>query len=280
MMTCMTVPKMPRVPKIERAQYHLEAINKAVRDFISEDNQIVIFERDPNIIDNYLVKIKFKSLPPQLLPLIVGDALQNLRSSLDHIALALTIRHSGEAISKDVERACQFPIIGDTSKKGEPGMGPQMWRSNSGVKIGMASPKAQRIIEVLQPYQRGKDFDAHPLWVLNELCNGDKHRVLTMVTGVIDSLQIVPGSLINCRRLPGEMIPLGRTVNGNIEIASIPLEKIDPNLQVGLKINITVKVVFSDILPDQLNVIDTLWEIHRYITEEVIPPLAPYLRKS
>lgn len=133
MMTCMTAPKMPRVPKIERAQYHLEAINKAVRDFISEDNQIVTFEPDPDIPGNYLVKIKFKSFIGQL-PLIVGDALQNLRSSLDHIALALTIRHSGKAMSKDVERACQFPIFGDISRRGVPGMGPQMWASNSGAR--------------------------------------------------------------------------------------------------------------------------------------------------
>ncbi len=276
----MTAPKIPRVLKIERAHHYLEAINKAVRDFISEDNQIVTFEPDPDIPENYLVKIKFKSFPVQPLPLIVGDALQNLRSSLDHIALVLTIRHSGEAISKDVERACQFPIIGDTSKKGVHGMGPQMWASNSGGMIGMASPKAQSIIEGLQPYQHGKDFDAHPLWVLNELCNRDKHRVLNMVTGVINTLQIVPGSLVNCRHGPGEIIPLGRTVNGEIQIASVPLEKIDPDLQIGMNINFTLKVVFSGILPAQLNVIDTLGEIHRYITEEVIPPLTPYLRKS
>ena len=35
------------------------------------------------------------------------------------------------------------------------------------------------LIESLQPYQKGdKAYKAHPLWLLNELCNVDKHVVL------------------------------------------------------------------------------------------------------
>ena len=41
---------------------------------------------------------------------------------------------------------------------------------------------------MLQPYKRGRNALTHPLWVLHELTNADKHRTLNMALGVIEEL--------------------------------------------------------------------------------------------
>src|SRR5207248_1277573 len=101
----------------------------------------------------------------------MGDALQNMRASLDHLALALAEANLGERSPPEVEEESQFPIYTD----------PGRWRRGHARRVGSVSDDARAIIEGLQPYQRGDDWKSHPLWVLRQLSDFDKHRRVPVV---------------------------------------------------------------------------------------------------
>jgi hypothetical protein len=97
--------------------------------------------------------------------MLIGDAIHNLRSALDHLAWSLAGTNAG--------RSTEFPIFvsrTEFSKRGKRKM------------HGMPTP-AQKIIKSLQPYKRphGLPKEREPLWLLQNLDIEDKHRALNLV---------------------------------------------------------------------------------------------------
>jgi hypothetical protein len=88
----------------------------------------------------------------------VGDALHNLRGSLDHLACQLVRANGGE-----VKRHTCFPIWGPLNKD------PQAFLAKS---VEGVRPDAVNAIEACKPYKGGNDT----LWLLHELDRIDKHR--------------------------------------------------------------------------------------------------------
>ena len=96
----------------------------------------------------------------------MGEALHQLRSSLDHLAYQLVVAHTTKA--PDFNSA--FPIVGRGKKV------KSKWRTATEVFEDKTSrlkdaipPTALARIHALQPFQHGAVFDMHPLWLLNEL---------------------------------------------------------------------------------------------------------------
>lgn len=120
------------------------------------------------------VSIVLKTPLPERLPVVLGDAIQNLRNSLDHIVVALATSNSGGYLMPKVEGDLAFPIttrrryFRDARQRG---------------RLGCVPPRAQAVIQSVQPYRRGKGeaFSEHLLWVLQELSNIDKHRRLPIL---------------------------------------------------------------------------------------------------
>ena len=96
---------------------------------------------------------------------VIGDCLHNMRSALDHLVYAL----AGPAASSV---RTEFPIFIDRDK----------FRSSEPRVLRGVAEAALTIIKWVQPYRWGLRASAHPLWVLHELNNIDKHRLLH-VTG-------------------------------------------------------------------------------------------------
>jgi hypothetical protein len=97
--------------------------------------------------------------------LIIGDCIHNTRSALDHLVAQLAILHNApdEAIGKT-----SFPVcLCDTD-----------FKSKTVRKVApYICSKALTKIEELQPYSTG-DKEKDILWVLSQLDNIDKHRLL------------------------------------------------------------------------------------------------------
>src|SRR5437667_11229671 len=91
----------------------------------------------------------------------------------------------------DVAHDSQFPIVGDENRKGASGKGPEMFKGQTN-RIRGIDPKAQAIIEGLQPYQTGAAWRRHPLWLLTELSNLDKHRLLHVTSTAFSGIHIEP----------------------------------------------------------------------------------------
>lgn len=176
--------------KIARAKEHRDALDSYIRETFSvEANRPRFGAKFEPQTGEYVFHVNYI---PDLAAfftragIIFGDAAQNLRSALDHLAFALAIRHTKNNV-RDPDKV-QFPIA-DTPKKFENGKA--RWLREVG-----ANDVA--IIERFQGYNRFNDNIGigayfHPLSMLRDLSATDKHRLLTTVmippTGFETSLE-------------------------------------------------------------------------------------------
>ena len=104
--------------------------------------------------------------------LLAGEAIYQLRSALDHLIHQLVTVNGNAAVLKD-SRSHQFPIF----------KSPQGYGSRAcGMIYGVAKDVAD-IIEDSQPYKRTPNAPTKdPLWILQDLNNTDKHRLIPVTT--------------------------------------------------------------------------------------------------
>lgn len=152
--------------KIDRSEQHLNEFHAAFKSGPMGATQVTLVSIEEQPEGRRVTgAITSGDLAPDIgVPL--GDAVHNLRSSLDHLICQLATAAGNPA-------ACdrtQFPIFAvdtpDNRKRIE------RW-------IRHVSPAAQAEIKALQPYQRRPtDAFGDLLWLLSELDNIDKHRLL------------------------------------------------------------------------------------------------------
>lgn len=107
---------------------------------------------------------------------IVGDALQNLRASLDHLVWRLV-----EANEQTPGRNNAFPIKADLTS----------YRKAAPTSLKGVAPRAAALVEQVQPFQAGATAKRQPLWVLDALAQIDKHRVLHIVAMAVAGQRLV-----------------------------------------------------------------------------------------
>lgn len=165
--------------KLNRAIQHLERLKGEVKRWLGEHPYFLVSKFDPQR-GEHSVWIRPEGEPPAEIGLIVGDCLHNLRSALDSLVYDLGRVWKGGELPPDVAKKSEFPIYID----------PDEFRKFRKRKIGAISPHAQADIEGLQPYNEWGHFRSymallgmrshpeahHPLWLLQELSNIDKHR--------------------------------------------------------------------------------------------------------
>jgi hypothetical protein len=156
---------------VDRAQEHLETIKGRLLSHYEADEYLIAgeYQRDVNrpggagtFITN---RITFPEIDPRL-NTIIGEYVHDLRSGLDHLARLLVLESKGTPTD-----GTHFPIKDTdpgTDKKGRP--------RTPGVSGGVQIPAAQALIRSAQPYQWGSRYIEHPLWLLHQLWNIDKHR--------------------------------------------------------------------------------------------------------
>jgi len=152
--------------KLDRADEHLKAIIRLVRQYDRSHVNPIRVEFDGN---KMRYQGKMAPRPPELPP-IVGDCIHNFRSSLDHFANRLVEHFDGQPTIDT-----SFPTLKVPPSANKAGVSPPphiAWldRTKAGAVLA--------VVADLQPYTLGEDYEAHPLYVLNELWNGDKHRNL------------------------------------------------------------------------------------------------------
>lgn len=154
--------------KLKRGIEHVKTLCAEADAF--EDGKAYLFEserelRSPQEAEYRCFAVQRRAMPSHW-PLLAGEAIQNLRSALDH----LIYEKSGG------NRRTQFPIFTDHCEFQV--LAP---RKMKGV------PEAVRAkIEEVQPYRNAEENVAyHPLAQLSSLSNLDKHRVLTTFVSAV-----------------------------------------------------------------------------------------------
>src|SRR4051794_37203940 len=80
--------------KVERAKEHIRNLESAVQAFRDTDPYGFRIEDDLQTGDK-IYRIEIRRQTPDAFSLIVGDAVHNLRSALDHLARQLVIANGG-----------------------------------------------------------------------------------------------------------------------------------------------------------------------------------------
>ena len=143
--------------KANWASDHIEELDRALETFFDTNPYVVHTKKDVQTLEHVYYYGGCSPYPREVIG-HVGDALHNLRSSLDHLAWQLVIANGGSPAGHTCFPICD-PLIKD----------PQAFLEKS-VK-GMRQD-AIKDIAAWEPYKGGNDT----LWLLHELDRLDKHR--------------------------------------------------------------------------------------------------------
>jgi hypothetical protein len=229
--------------------------------------------------------------PTDPLSLLIGDALHNMRSALDALAYALMLA-SGKPLTEQIRYRSEFPIFGDEDRAtGKRGVGSVKFHEVNGKgspargsglsKIEGWEAGAQTAVERLQPYYRGSAFRTDPLWMLQDLDNVNKHRLLHPTVASFTTTNWDFVRFTNVRAIgPGVIQGFWGTVETDTPIARIVgIHPIDPDAEMHVEIDPALDIALSKKAPVAAGepVRATLASIHTHIREAVLPGLAPFL---
>jgi hypothetical protein len=143
--------------KIEWANEHINELERRLRLFNQTDSYVIHVNYDLDAGCDVL-KIESTQAVPDNLVLIVGDALNNLRSALDYIMRPFVFKTT---------EYTKFPICRDL----------QAFKAaiNGGLKSNSTEDFRRILAETIQPYSRGYGQGLVPLHDLNI---ADKHNLL------------------------------------------------------------------------------------------------------
>ncbi len=150
--------------KIKRAKEHVADLERQLRAFLDSGPYKVGAKHDPQT--RKLIYYVTSAEPiPDCLPLVAGDAIQNLMSALDHLAYQIVCSDTGD--NPPNPNWIYFPVADDAAK----------YEAKKRRKIEGARQETLDAIDALKPYKGGNDL----LWALYRLNNIEKHRLLLTV---------------------------------------------------------------------------------------------------
>ena len=266
------IPKGAQL-KLDRARRHIEELADAINSYHAKDPYVACLERG-DAEREYVLRSYFAHEPPEELSVIIGDYLQNMRMSLEHVVWALAKQELGRNPGHTA-----FPIC----KTREDFEG----RSKRDLKH--VPETARLVIGPLQPYRTGGgDPEGEPLWQLNEYANIDRHRQISVIYSDSDTIE---KASVGRRLENGTFVPFGpdddvitdfRLVGGALvhggELMSFKLKREIPDLDVEYSapqsIDFGKQYISLGPAPDALN------RMHEFVRVMVLPNLAPFFRTA
>ncbi len=241
--------------KLARADKHLHALDRAIKDFVDYEPYEIEAKFDPDS-GYYIFRVESHEDPAAEFSVIIGDVLSNLRSALDHLAFALNLR-GGPLPNPKVS---QFPIFKDPDDFAR--RAPQMIPNVRGA--------ARTEVEALQPYHGGVNSF---LWELNELCSADKHRLLHVVNVVWGHTEAYFGSDDTVFDVPSMRFRVG-VIKDNAEILRCRPGRhgVVPKPEMYVKFKLTCEVTFDQAPTPGSPVWNTLYSL-RWFVKEGLPRL-------
>jgi hypothetical protein len=217
--------------KLGRAQSHRESLDDSIRQHFSDPANIPTLTAELDIAENCHV-FRVASIPSTIIALqettaiVIGDAVHNLRSVLDHLVFQLALLSTNGQIKNP--RSLQFPIA-ET---------PMIYSEQERSHLSELRQEHKAIIETYQPYHGISRPSSPPyiyeLALLKQLSNTDKHRLLNTV------LTIVQGATY--RFPPGiDLAPLGP------EPIPYPFRSRAESLEVGAEVS--RDVLIGNVIP-------------------------------
>jgi hypothetical protein len=166
--------------KLERADEQLKSLYREWETFL--DTKPYTGFIDPKLDGEWMVlRHRVFEDPPPRWSATVGEVVHDLRSCLDNLVWQLVQLNECVPTGRNQMPICDRP-------DGPGGFTDKLWQLK-----GVSDPHIE-CIKRLQPYSRGNRAPLHPLSVLRELSNADKHRALHAVIAthrIAESLRFV-----------------------------------------------------------------------------------------
>ena len=146
--------------KARRADEHFQLLKAEVADWALKPYSVT----EKTYFEKLLHVVRIEITPnKEIVAMLLGDFICNLRSALDQLAWKLAHLDKTRAFTEREHRQISFPIFKD--------------RNDTYIdRRALFPPAVADEIDLLQPYVRGNAYRDDPLWQLNELWNMDKHR--------------------------------------------------------------------------------------------------------
>ncbi|MCH8066786.1 MAG: hypothetical protein IIC90_13325 [Chloroflexi bacterium] len=158
--------------KLSRAEEQAGKLEAEFADFFSTENKAhSILVHKNSDASEWWVTWHINKVPPDLWPVQIGEIVHNLRCALDY----LVYEFSTSATGKWPVSGTAFPIFLEEKayRSSGQGGGPSAIRG--------LTPEARAIVDRCQPFTY-EIPEAHYLWDLKKLSNGDKHRFVNVAT--------------------------------------------------------------------------------------------------
>ena len=165
--------------KVRWAESRLETLHQSFQAVFEEHPYaVVIAERDPKT-GNHCLRVRGG---PDTFPdewgVRIGAIAHDLRSGLDGLTWQLAISNNWtEAALNGRRPQLGFPIFARTTRRSTADCIREVESRLTPVRKSHLA-----LITEFQPYKRGNRNQRSPLWLLHELNNADKHRLVTVVT--------------------------------------------------------------------------------------------------
>lgn len=159
--------------KVARAEAHIDGIDTMLAAWRGNGYRISKDTDGDGVTTEYA---QLTRPLPEDVPLLIGDACQCLLNALDHLAFAIASTHP-DGLTEAEEEKSAFPIRRNAARNDRDVITPD-------ARVTKWPPCAIAIVALMQPYlgELGKEgLDTHPLWLLRDLANRDKHRELHIV---------------------------------------------------------------------------------------------------
>jgi hypothetical protein len=243
--------------KLRRAEVHIFDVKARLREWASDGCRTFTQSDGNGGIGIYGQQMK--PLPGEI-SVIIGDALQCLRNSLDNLAFSLAKAHRPNMTPED-ERDISFPIYNNAV-------------GNGAKAIKLMDKPVKDDIRALAPNPARQPVKEDMLWLLNRTANWDKHRAVTIaIAGIGISHVFLPGGI--------HYDMSKRFTQKRLDTKPVLLATWNPAAKEGAEILPELQIVFdSPIEVSDRAVIGTLWRFHDHIRDTVFPRLERHLDES
>src|SRR6266545_1165396 len=243
--------------KLIRAEEHLTPIKTGLEACLEKCSMISQRHIDAG---NHQFRFTVGFPKPDLaLSVIIGECLHNLRSALDHIVWQLVLANNQTPVKENMFPVCDTPA----------GFARHVQKN----RLRGVSVQAQAVIEGLQPYQGGQlNAHLHPLWVLNQLTNIDKHRTLALTTirGDNQNIVVIDGD----GQIIGSAVP-PKVLRDSTEII-IDASSVSDVEKVIVEFKTKLTVAFNDAPVTDREVNSIMHGLCKFMKNSVVPAFEPF----
>jgi len=148
------------------SKLHLDLANAETRRYLDGNPGEIVPNPDGDPDRPTFIYREKVPVPPKI-SLMIGDCLQNLRSTFDYLIWELVLAANNVPTKKNAFPVCLTPSAFKDAKRGD--------------RLKGIPAEAETLVESLQPYTHSDPSD-HWLAILDELTNINKHRRIFVAT--------------------------------------------------------------------------------------------------